>query len=119
MVTEKLRQLIEDQQKGHEKEDIFMVGMQLLDIAEREPASAEILLKDLSVPEMGLEAAAGRLKAYANANKGKKSFFCITPIVAEGILRDFYGLPTAEKAEEKAEPTPPKPQGFIDLDDFL
>lgn len=35
MASEKLRAIIAEQQKGHEGEPLYMVGMQLLGIAEK------------------------------------------------------------------------------------
>ena len=112
----KLEELIAQQQKGHEAQPRFMIGEQLKEIAAREPLCAEILEKDLTVKEMSLEAAERKLQEYADKNhKGAKTF-CITPIVAEGILREFYGLPKRDETE--AEPEPPK-EGFIDLSSYL
>lgn len=116
MLSPNLIALIEEQQKGHENEPLYMVGEQLKDIAERESASAEILEKDLSVGGMGLADAAAALKDYADKNHGKAKCFCITPIVAEGILRKFYGLPEASIKEEQI----PEPESTrIDLASFL
>ncbi len=113
---EKLIDIIENQQKGHESEPIFMIGEQLKDIASREPASAEILEQDLAVENMGLAAAAGALKKYADDNHGKNQCFCITPNVAEKILREFYSLPNPAEAVKTAE-TPSN--SYIDLSSFL
>ncbi len=44
-----LRELIEKQRKGHKNDPVFMIGEQLLEIAEKEPASLELLKKDLTV----------------------------------------------------------------------
>lgn len=111
-----LQELIAQQQKGHETKPRFMIGEQLKEIAAREPRCAEILEKDLTVKEMSLEAAERKLQEYADKNHGSAKAFCITPIVAEGILRDFYGLPKRDEAEP--EPETPK-EGYIDLSSFL
>lgn len=112
---EALRKLIRDQQGSTETEPRYMIGEQLLEIAEREPACAELLEKDLVVKEMSLDAAAQKLKEYADKHHGSARAFCITPKVAEGILRDFYGLPKAGEA-----PAAPAPEeGYIDLSSFL
>ena len=111
----KLQEIIAQQQKGHENKPRFMIGEQLKEIAAREPKSAELIEQDLQVKEMSLEAAERAFQAYADQHKGNARTFCITPIVAEGILRKFYGLPEAGKAPEE-----PKPQeGYIDLSSFL
>ena len=117
MLSQNLIALIEEQQKGHENEPLFMVGEQLKEIAEREPVCAEIIEKDLAIEGMSLAKAADALKAYADKNHGKAKCFCITPIVAERILREFYGLPTpdsAAKAEQKEQQSE-----RLDLSSFL
>lgn len=112
----KLEELIAQQQKGHETKPRFMIGEQLKEIAAREPRCAEILEKDLTVKEMSLEAAERKLQEYADKNHGSEKAFCITPIVAERILRDFYGLPQYTK-EESVSSNPDS--AFIDLSSFL
>lgn len=112
----KLIEIITAQQKGHENDPIFMVGEQLKEIAAREPLSAELLEQDLDTPGMKLSDAAARLKKHADDNHGKANCFCISPKVAEDILREFYGLP---KAEEGKAVTPQPASGFIDLGAFL
>lgn len=111
------KEIIEKQQKGHETEPRFMIGEQLKEIAEREPKSAEILERDLEIEEMNLEAAEKHFQEYADRNHGKAKAFCITPKVAERLLREFYGLP--KKEETVAEPETVQEPGFIDLSSFL
>ncbi len=114
----KLYDLIAEQQKGHENEPRFMVGEQLKEIAEREPLSAELLERDLEIEEMNLEAAEKHFQKYADKNHGKAKAFCITPKVAERLLREFYGLPIPEEnAPEKKEAD--SSAGYIDLSSFL
>ena len=114
----KLFDLIAEQQKGHETEPRFMIGEQLKEIAEREPLSAELLERDLEIEEMNLEAAEKHFQEYAGRNHGKAKAFCITPKVAERLLREFYGLPIPEEnAPEKKEAD--SSAGYIDLSSFL
>ena len=114
----KLYDLIAEQQKGHENEPRFMIGEQLKEIAEREPLSAELLERDLEIEEMNLEAAEKHFQEYADKNHGKAKAFCITPKVAEKLLREFYGLPIPEEnAPEKKEAD--SSAGYIDLSSFL
>ena len=114
----KLYDLIAEQQKGHENEPRFMIGEQLKEIAEREPLSAELLERDLEIEEMNLEAAEKHFQEYADKNHGKAKAFCITPKVAERLLREFYGLPIPEEnAPEKKEAD--SSAGYIDLSSFL
>ncbi len=111
------KELIEQQQKGHKQEEpLFMVGEQLKEIAEREPLSAELLTRDLQVKEMDLAAAARELQKYADEHHGSAKQYCITPAVAEDILRKFYGLQPAGAGVKPAEPTN---ENYIDLADCL
>lgn len=113
---EALTKLIREQQ-GKDTEPRYMIGEQLLEMAQREPQCAEILEKDLVVKEMSLAAAEQELKKYADKHHGSARTFCITPKVADGILREFYGLPKA--GEVPAKETPAAPEGYIDLSSFL
>ncbi|MBQ8207745.1 MAG: hypothetical protein IJZ89_03315 [Clostridia bacterium] len=116
MLSPNLITLIEEQQREHENEPLFMAGEQLKEIAEREPLSAELLEKDLAIDGMKLSDAAAALQKYADENHGKAKCFCITPKVAEGILRNFYSLPEAG-AKADAQPEPESTR--IDLASFL
>lgn len=91
---------IEAQQKGLEGTDAYMAGQQLKEICRREPECAQLVLTDLDNPDMSLKAAAGKIKAWADARQKEKKekCVCVPPDVAEGILRKFYGLPDATDA---------------------
>lgn len=115
-VYDELNLLIEGQQKGRENTDVFMVGEQLKDIGAESEHNAEILLQDLALPNMGLVAAAAKLKAYADKNRGNSNCVCISPKVADGILRKFYGLEARAEMKERATV---QDSGFIDLEAFL
>lgn len=116
---DKLRERIEEQRKGHEAAPRWMIGEQLLDIAGREPLSAELLLRDLEIKEMNLEAAEKKFAEYAGKNRGKESVFCITPKVAEKLLREFYGLAEPEAPSEKKDAPTDADGDYIDLSAFL
>ena len=85
----------------------------------------ELLKQDLTVSGMGLKDAAGALKAYADKNRGKKREYCITPNVADKILRDFYKLPEMElevrqqTPEQFREAVAASPSFRLDLANFL
>ena len=111
--------LIEEQQKAvKEGSAPWMVGEQLKDICRREPASAELIGQDLTVKEMSITEAEKKIKAFADKHK-TGNFACVTPVQAEKILREFYGLPEAGAAES----APVKPERaagkVLDLADFL
>lgn len=112
-----LVELIEKQQAGKENTDVFMVGEQLKDIGSESEHNAEILLQDIAMDSMNLVAAAAQLKDYADKNHKNAKCFCISPKVADGILREFYGLNEQEKVENKSAGV--QDGGFIDLEDFL
>ena len=111
---EQLIQIIASQQEGHENEPRYMIGEQLKDIASREPACIDILVQDLSVDGMKLEDAEKAFKKYADDNHGKAKCFCITPKIAEEILRKFYCLP-----ESDASLSVEAKNDYIDIESFI
>lgn len=113
MLTDVIEAITAQQPK--EENAIWMVGEQLKDMVRREPQLAEIVLRDLEVPEMSLEHCEKKIKAWADQHKVGK-FACVTPIRAEKIIREFYGLP--EWGTEPAE-RPDTGGKFIDLTDFF
>ncbi len=115
MDFEKLENIIREQQKGKEALPEFTVGEQLLDMARRSPLTAELLEQDLVVPEMSLGAAAKQLQKYSDDNHKTAKCFCITPNVAEKILRGFYHLPEEDAAQPAAGGSAP----IVNLADFL
>ena len=115
MDIENLEKIIREQQKGRETSPEFMIGEQLLDMARRSPLTAELLEQDLAVKEMALTAASAALKKYADDHHKGAKCFCITPVVAERILREFYHLPE----EDAAQPTPNGSAPIVNLADFL
>lgn len=112
MDFEKLVEIISEQQKGHENEDVFGIGEQLKDMAEGNAKITELLINDLTTDGMKLLDAAKMFKKHADSIKGKNNMVCITPKIADGLLRKFYGLPEAKETITVAAPE-------IDLSDFL
>lgn len=116
---ENINELISGLQKGLEGTPEYMVGQQLKDIC-KDKACAKIVAEDLKNKSMGLKAAAGRIKAWADEQHRKKggSCVCVPPDVAEKIIREFYGLPDAmpeAQAEQVAESSTP----VLDLASFF
>ena len=110
-------ELIEQQQKKLEKNSAaWVVGEQLKDICRSKPASAALLENDLDKKGMGIADAEKQVRAYADTHR-KGNFAFVSPQVADGILREFYGLPAADAAPH------PEPIGgggnIIDLMDLL
>ena len=111
---------IEEQQKSVKARSApWMVGEQLKDICRREPASAELIAQDLAVKEMSITKAEEKIKAFADKNK-TGNFACVTPMEAEKILREFYGLP--EPFDDGGAPNrgeEPQERKIVDLSAFL
>lgn len=92
----------------------WMVAEQLMDICRNEPHSAELLDKDLDVAAMSIVEAEKKIKAFADSHK-LNGFACVTPVEADMILREFYGLPKPGEQPGSA----PEPIKSLDLTDFL
>lgn len=112
------------QQKVGESTAPWMVGEQLRDICYHDPHCAEIVAQDLEQASMSLVECEKKIKAKADEiqKKSKQKCVCITPQVAEQIIREFYGLPDAKTAPAAAPapaPAPVEDFGMLDLDDLL
>lgn len=114
--AEAIRAIEAQQSKVKDRSPQWMVGEQLKDICRREPRSAELLAQDLKVAGMSITAAEKKIKAYADSHK-TGNFSCVTPMEADRILREFYGLPELSAAPPPAA-DPPK-RKIIDMMDFL
>lgn len=86
----------------------WVVGEQLKEICE-DPRCAEIVAADLENADMSLANCEKKIKAYADKHK-QGNFSYASPKVAEGIIREFYGLPAAGEKHSGE---------VIDLLDFL
>ena len=121
-LEEALRAIEAQQKEVKERSPQWMVGEQLKDICRAEPASAELIAQDLTVKEMSIIEAEKKIKAFADKHK-TGNFACVTPMEADRILREFYGLPkkaSGETAVIAQVPVPvKKASGVIDLSDFL
>jgi len=107
--------MLEQQQaKVKKRSPQWMVGEQLKDIARREPQSAELIAQDLENPAMSIIEAEKQIKAFADKRK-TGNFSCVTPVEADRILREFYGLPSLAAEPE----SPPAGAKVLDLADFL
>ena len=108
---------IEEQQRGHNKDQVWCVGEQLKDICRREEHSAELIATDLKENKaMSIAAAEKKIAERARKNKVGNSG-CVSPYEAEEILRAFYGLGDPGEPEQvQVESSESK---IIDLADFL
>lgn len=112
---------IEAQQKGVESTPAWMVGEQLKDICRHEPKCADIVAADLENEDMSIQSAAKKIKEYADSQKHKQktNCVCVPPNIAEQIIREFYGLPSAETQSPEPSPANDNTGGLLDLDSFL
>lgn len=86
---------IEAQQAGvKDRSPQWMAGEQLKDICRAEPHSAQLIAQDLENEAMSIVEAEKKIKAFADGHK-TGNFSCVTPVEADRILRNFYGLPAA------------------------
>ena len=126
--VEKAIAAIEEQQaKVNARSEQWMVGEQLKDICRHEPGCAELIYQDLQVEKMSITEAEKKIKAFADKNK-TGNFACVTPMEADRILREFYGLPerfedggAPERGEEsqETENRNREERKVLDLADFL
>ncbi len=87
-----IAKLRDQQSKAKEYSAPWMVAEQLMDICRAEPVSAELICQDLDNPEMSVEKAEKKIKAFADAHRSGNCA-CVPPREADRILREFYGLP--------------------------
>ena len=108
---------IEEQQRGHEHDNVWMVGEQLKDICRHEERSAELVAIDMKENEnLSLVAAERKIAERAKKNK-VGNCGSVSPYEAEEILREFYGL--GEPGEKEPVPQEKEESKIIDLADFL
>jgi hypothetical protein len=88
----------------------WMVGEQLKEMCAKSAADAEIVMQDLDVPDMSLVHAEQKIKAWADKQKHSGGGVGVPPNVAEGLLREFYGLGKPAAAGDALS---------LDLADFL
>lgn len=113
---EQLKKIIEEQRAGKENSPVWMVGEQLLDIASESPLNCELIKKDLQVVEMDLDHAERQLKEWADKQKKVNGCVCVSPKVADEILRKFYGIEQRGEHASKAVAPTAAPASEIDLD---
>ena len=107
--------MLEDQQsKVRARSPQWMVAEQLKDICRHESHCAELIAQDRHNPAMSITEAEKKIKAFADGHK-TGGFACVTPVEADRILREFYGLPSQEAEPE----SPVAGAQVLDLADFL
>lgn len=120
-MLDKVKEIIAEQQKGHEDSAVFMVGEQLKDIAAENPKCAEILSRDLEVDGMAIWSAEAAMKKAADKRSKGNKCVCVPPDESDKILREFYGLPARNEAPKtEASGNIAKPAGSkLSLLDFM
>lgn len=97
MIERAIQKLKEQQGTVKERSAPWMVAEQLMELCRREPESAAIIAQDLENASMSIVEAEKKIKAFADKHK-TGNFFCVMPMEAETILREFYGLPKPGEA---------------------
>lgn len=101
--------------KEGEYTNVWGVCCQLIEIAEREPASAAILEEDLKTKNMHPREAEKKIKEFADGKKKQGGGVCVPPQKAEEILREFYGLPARGEVAQVAPVSGTADGGAIDF----
>lgn len=112
MVNEAIRKIESQQKDFSENDKCYWVAEQLKDICRACPEQADIICKDLDNQGMSIKVAEIQIQKYAKAHGG-----CCPGLVADRILREFYGL--APLPEEAPKDSPKPSADFIDLADFM
>lgn len=114
---------IAEQQTGMKNTAVYMVGEQLKDIIRGNADMEELVAQDLEIEEMSLRKCEEKIKEYADEKHKelKGNSVCVTPIEADKLIREFYGLPEAAAEEEKTvqPPTAPAKKKAVSLFDLI
>ena len=119
MLSEAIKK-IEAQQAKLGKSPAYWVGEQLKDMLRAEPWNADLVARDLDVPEMAITAVEKKIKAAADKNK-KGNVGFVSPMEADKIIRKFYGFRPAEEGHSPAPAAEPKKKKreAIRLEDYM
>lgn len=119
MLSEAIKK-IEAQQAKLGKSPAYWVGEQLKDMLRAEPWNADLVARDLDVPEMEITAVEKKIKEAADKNK-KGNVGFVSPMEADKIIREFYGFRPAEEGRSPAPEAEPKKKKreAIRLEDFM
>ena len=121
MNIEKMKQRLENQlEKEYEYSPVRGVAKQLMDIVGQDEQAAATVLEDLK-NGLSIKGCESKIKAWVDKNHKGNSGYC-PPHIADGIIREYFGLMKAGTAVP-ATPQPvvkQKPKGkTIILEDFL
>lgn len=115
MLNEAIKK-IEAQQAKLGKSPAYWVGEQLKDMLRAEPWNADLVARDLDVPEMAITQVEKKIQKQANKNGG-----ACGGAEADKIIREFYGFRPAEEGRSPAPAAEPKKKKreAIRLEDFM
>lgn len=117
MLNELINKINEQQKELKQDSPAFCVGEQLKDICSKSPKYVELVLQDLDQPQGNIKELAKKLQEYSDKHHKGAGCFCITPMIADKIIRNFYGLPDAEQIEIEAPAAPTHKR--INLEDLI
>lgn len=109
IIEQALQKVTELQSKYNEDQMQFAVAEQIKMIASENETNAQHIFNDIDDDKMSIAEVEKLIAAYARKHKGN----CPPFPVADRIIREFFGLGTAQKPEPKAD------DGLINLEDFM
>ena len=95
MLNEAIEKKLKPQQAKLGKSPAYWVGEQLKDMLRAEPWNADLVARDLDVPEMAITQVEKKIQKQANKNGG-----ACGGAEADKIIREFYGFRSA--AEDRS-----------------
>ena len=92
---------------------VWMCGEQLLEMIAADEDAAKLVLDDLTHGGMSLEKCEKKIREFARGHGG-----CCTGMEGEMIIREYFGLPDAQRAPEQEQTEKPA-DDVIDLEAFF
>lgn len=92
---------------------VWMCGEQLLEMIAADEDAAKLVLDDLTHGGMRLEKCEKKIREFARGHGG-----CCTGMEGEMIIREYFGLPDAQRAPEQEQTEKPA-DDVIDLEAFF
>lgn len=117
-MLEKALKLIIEQQGEDVETNLYGIGEQLKDICKENPQNAELVAKDLEVKEMSLESLGKSFDKYAKA-RAKNGQSCISLLVADRLIREFYSLGQRQETSAPIEPQSSPSDSIFDLQNLF
>lgn len=98
-VIEKINEQQNEYKAGH---PAITVGEHLKYICKHTPGAAELVLRDLDVPDMNIGKCEEKIRELANKRHKENGgdFAFVSPEEADGIIREFYGITDENIAQQ-------------------